>query len=115
MRGLRALGVRVALGGGSASSLPLNQISEVQPDQVTVDLAAVRAAHGSERSVALLACLIKTGQVLRLFVEKESEADCARACGAAEIRGPWVSPVMADVSVLVGDGEAGEARLSASA
>lgn len=120
LRGLRALGVRVALGGGSASSLPLNQISDVQPDQVTVDLAAVRAAHGSERSVALLACLIKTGQVLRLSiavsgVEKESEADCARACGAAEIRGPWVSPVMADVSVLVGDGEAGEARLSASA
>ncbi len=114
LRGLRALGVRVALGGGSASSLPLNQISDVEPDQVTVDLAAVRAAHGSERSVALLACLIKTGQVLRLSiavngVEKESEADCARACGAVEIRGPWVSPVMADVSVLVGDGGMEEA------
>ncbi|HEV7320188.1 MAG TPA: EAL domain-containing protein [Ensifer sp.] len=118
LRGLRVLGVRVALGGGSASSLPLNQISDVQPDQVTVDLAAVRAAHGSERSVALLACLIKTGQVLRLAigvsgVEKESEADCARACGAAELRGPWISPPIADVTVLFGGGKMGELRRTA--
>ncbi|OCP10564.1 hypothetical protein BBX50_02500 [Ensifer sp. LC11] len=118
LRGLRALGVRVALGGGSASSLPLNQISDVQPDQVTVDLTAVRAAHGSERCIALLACLIKTGQVLRLAigvsgVEKESEADCARACGAAEIRGPWVSSPLADVAALFDNGETAELLRSA--
>ncbi|MEI2299723.1 EAL domain-containing protein [Ensifer sp. MJa1] len=118
LRGLRGLGVRVALGGGAGSSLPLNLIAELQPDQVTIDLAAIRATHGHERGVALLACLIKTGQVLRLAiavsgVEKESEMDCARTCGASEVRGPWVSPALADVTTLFADGDARDLRRSA--
>lgn len=118
LQGLRALGVRVALGGGAASSLPLNLVAELQPDQVTVDLAAIRAAHGTERSIALLACLIKTGQVLHLEiavrgVEKESEMDCARASGAVEVRGPWISAALADVVTLIEDVEAQDLRRSA--
>lgn len=115
LRRLHALGVRVALGGGAGSSLPLNLIAELRPDQVTVDLSAIRAAHGHERSVALLACLIKTGQVLRLAIavsgiEKESEMDCARTSGASEVRGPWVSPALADVSAMLADGDVSELR-----
>jgi diguanylate cyclase (GGDEF)-like protein len=118
LRGLRALGVRVALGGGAASSLPLNPFPNLKPDQVTIDLSAVRNAHGVERSTALLACLIKTGQVLHLSIavsgiEKESEADCARACGAAEIRGPWLSPSLTDVTGLLAVAGSSDRRYSA--
>lgn len=118
LQGLRALGVRIVLGGGAGSSLPLNLIAELQPDQVTIDLTAIRATHGSERSVALLACLIKTGQVLRLpiavrGIEKQSEMDCAQASGAAEVRGPWISPALTDVAALPETGEAADLRRSA--
>lgn len=99
LAGLRALGVRIALSGGVAASLPLSLIGAVQPDQLTVDLPAIRQAHGSERSVALLACVVKTGQVLRLPVAvrgiaRESEMDCARTAGAVEAWGPWLSPAL---------------------
>ncbi len=97
--GLRALGVRIALSGGVSASLPLSLIGALQPDQLTVDLPAIRNAHGSERSVALLACLVKTGQVLRLpmavrGIARESEMDCARTAGASEAWGPWLSPAL---------------------
>ncbi|MGO4619804.1 putative bifunctional diguanylate cyclase/phosphodiesterase [Ensifer sp. 2YAB10] len=118
LKGLRALGVRIALGGGAGSSLPLNLIAELQPHQVTIDLTAIRATHGSERSVALLSCLIKTGQVLRLAIavrgiEKESEVDCAQASGAVEVRGPWISPALTDVTALLKAGAATDLRRSA--
>jgi len=118
LQGVRALGVRIALGGGAGSSLPLNLIAELQPDQVTIDLTAIRATHGSERSLALLACLIKTGQVLRLpiavrGIEKQSEMDCARASGAVEVSGPWISPALTDVAALLETGEAADLRRSA--
>lgn len=110
LHGLRALGVRIALSGGAAASLPLNLVGELQPDQLTVDLPAIRTAHGSERSVALLACLVKTGQVLRLpmavrGVARESEMDCARTAGAVEAWGAWISPALParDLAALLRD------------
>lgn len=116
LHGLRALGVRVALSGGAAASLPLNLVGELQPDQLTVDLPAIRDIHGSERSVALLACLVKMGQVLRLpmavrGIARESEMDCARTAGAVEAWGPWISPALParDLPPLLhgaGDGDA---------
>ena len=99
LQGLRALGVRIALSGGATASLPLSLVGEFRPDQLTVDLPAIRATHGSERSVALLACLVKTGQVLRLpmavrGIARESEMDCTRTAGAVEAWGPWISPAL---------------------
>ncbi|MNL36604.1 Phytochrome-like protein cph2 [compost metagenome] len=117
LQGLRALGVRVALSGGAAAALPLNLVGELQPDQLTVDLPAIRDVHGSERSVALLACLVKTGQVLRLpmavrGIARESEMDCARTAGAVEAWGPWISPALParDLPALLRDANDKDAR-----
>lgn len=75
--------VRVALSGGAAAALPFNCVT-ASAGPADGGSAGNRGMHGSERSVALLACLVKTGQVLRLPM--------ALVRGASPGKAKWIAP-----------------------